>query len=256
MNDWLRRRLSLAMMVAAVGMSASACADNESSVFIRGVLKPDDTKCSFVADPSTERLPVGSMDLAFTREYYAGLLVGNELVEKGSSDLLRTETSRFRIEGAEVELETSDGNFIRSFTMPVAGFADPAESSDPGWGVAYALLIDANAGNQMMNWFVEGERNLAIRRIVSVVKVFGKTLGGQEVESAEFRYPINVCYGCLVDFPLEANDSESPLGQPNCENLGRDLGSGIEVPCRIGQDDLLDCRVCKSRGFGRICDPF
>jgi len=182
------------------------------------------------------------MDLAFTRQYMAGLLIGNQLVARGSADQLRTETSRFRAEGAEVEIETTDGSRIKSFTVPVSGFADPGRGSEPGWGLVHAVLIDAGTGESLVSSFVEGQRNTLVGRVVASVKVFGRTLGGQEVESAEFRFPISICYGCLVSFPADATNPDLPL--PNCGNTG----SSSSDMCQVGQDEPSDCRDCQAMG--------
>jgi hypothetical protein len=252
MNEWVKRGLMLSMVVGAIGVGASACADNESTIFVRQVLVPSGSDCSYSADPGSMARMLGVMDLAFTREYWAGLLVGNQLVERGSADLLRTETSRFRAEGAEVEIETTDGDLIQSFTVPVNGFADPGNGSDPGWGVVMAVLIDSSTGDGLASGFPTGERSSLVGRVVVAVKVFGKTLGGQEVESGQFRFPISICYGCLVSFPPEATDPGVPA--PNCNNIG-ESGSSVDMPCLVGQDEAIDCRVCQSMGGGGLCNP-
>lgn len=253
MNGWLKRGFFLGMVVGVAGVVMSACADNESSIFIRGVLVPEGNDCGYTADPGSAQRLLGVMDLAFTREYWAGLLIGNQVVERGSSDLLRTESSRFVAEGAEVEIETTGGDLIQSFTVPVTGFADPGSQSEPGWGVALAVLIDSGTGNGLAGTFVEGQRSDVVGRVVAVVKVFGKTLGGQEIESGEFRYPISVCYGCSVSFPPEAADPGQ--GLPNCLATSEG-GSTVDVPCLIGQDEALDCRVCHAMGAPNgLCEP-
>ena len=192
----------------------------------------------------------GAIDLAFTRQYTAGLLIGNQLVERGSTDLLRAESSRFRAEGAEVEIETTGGDLLQSFTVPVSGFADPGSGSSPGWGIVSAVLIDSETANGLASSFSEGVASDMVGRVVAVVRVYGRTLGGQEVETGDFRFPIDICYGCLVSFPPEATDANLPT--PNCENVSE---SGVDTPCYMGQDEFIDCRLCKSMGYGTLCDP-
>lgn len=243
MNDWFKRGLALSMVAGAITVGASACADNESSLFIRQVLVPSGSDCSYSADPGSAALMLGVMDLAFTREYWGGLLVGNQLVGRGSADVLRAETSRFRAEGAEVEIETTGGELVNSFTVPVSGFADPGRGTEPGWGVVHAVLIDGATGEALASSFAEGQRSPVVGRVVVVVKVYGRTLGGQELETGEFRFPINVCYGCLVSFPPDATDPLLPT--PNCANVG---SASADLPCFLGQDEPVDCRLCQSSG--------
>ena len=255
MKSWVKRALGAGMLVGVVVVGASACADNESSIFIRQVVVPSSSDCLYTADPGGTFMSHGTMDLAFAREYWAGLLIGNQLVQRGASENLRVETSRFRAEGAEVKIETTDGGLVQSFTVPVAGFADPGTGSTPGWGVVSAVLIDAGTGNALAAnpVFEPGVRSDLVSRVIAVVKVFGRTLGGQDVESGEFRFPINICYGCLVSFPPEASDPAS-LTQPNCLGVS-ESGGGVESPCLLGQDAPVDCRLCKSIGGGGLCNP-
>ena len=127
------------------------------------------------------------------------------------------------------------------FTVPGSGFIDPATGATPSYGLTEAILIGSAYGNFLVQ---EGvlRRDFAVRRFTSVVKVIGKTLGGTPVESGEWRYPLTVCYGCLVSFPPEASDPK--LTRPNCD-LPAGTGTTVAAPCVLGQDDGVDCRVCK-----------
>jgi hypothetical protein len=85
--------------------------------------------------------------------------------------------------------------------------------------------------------------------------VFGHTLGSQAVDSGEFRYPITVCYGCLIYYPSEANDPKI-TPNPNCD-LPMATGSSTSVGCSPGQDEMVDCRVCKATfPSDPICEPY
>lgn len=243
MGTWRKRSLGGLLLVGIAAVGMSACADNESSIFIRQVLAPEES-CDVTADPASPALGAGFMDLAFRTEYSAWLLVGNQLVERGAAEMVRTETSRFEVTGAEVRIETTDGRVLgpaSEYTIPVSGFADPTGGTDPGYGAVSVVMINDETGRLLASSFPANERSSAVGRVVSVVKVFGQTLGGQELESGEFRFPINVCYGCLVTVPSDG----SPC-QPD-EDAGE-----IPMPCVMGQDEPIDCRLCYSAG--NICD--
>jgi hypothetical protein len=247
MASWTKRIVGSALVAGGAGLLASACADNESSIFIRQVIVPSSGTCAYAGDPGSAAYTEGVLDVAFRQEYVAGLLVGNQLVQRGSNEKIRTETSRFRVEGSEVRIETPDGEVLRgAYTVPTAGFVDPASGTTPGWGVVSSVLIDSMTGGVLAA--------SGIGRVVSVVKVYGRTLGGQELESGEFRFPISVCYGCLVSFPPEANDpTQTPV--PNCL-ASSSSGSSVESPCLLGQDQPIDCRVCTSSGYpADVCQP-
>jgi hypothetical protein len=218
------------MLLAAV--SLGACADNDSGMFVRGVLALQAPDCEAVADPTSPHWFEGVYDLAVRSElgYSAVLLVGNQLVPRGSPDQLRTETSRVVIEGAEVALLSESGATITEFTVPSSGFVDPGSGEDPGYGAMSALLIPPGQATD--------------DRVIAEVRAFGTTLGGDEIESAAFTFPITVCTGCLITVPsLDAVD----------ENGMCTAASSAELPeqtCRPGQDEPVDCRYVPTYDTG------
>jgi hypothetical protein len=233
-----------AVSLALLG-ATSGCADNESSLFIIGVLSIDDNECVVTPTPEGPFLFSGTLDLELRDSYTAPLLVGNQLTERGSRNQLRTETSRIRMQGAEVTLEDANGGTIAEFSTLGSGFAHPASGTDPGYGGFLTELIPAGAPVQ------EGQ-------YVAVVKVFGTTLGGQELESGELRFPIEVCTGCLIAYPPSAQDSNLGPGDGYlcAMNPADALGEGAEgtVGCFPGQDRTVSCILCSS--FSDMCrDP-
>src|SRR5262249_20286356 len=141
------------------------------------------------------------LDTSLRDSYTAALVVGNQLTERGSRNQLRTETSRVRLEGADIVLETAGGGQVASFSTIGTGFVHPASGTDPSYGGMYADLIPAN--------LAIGEGDYVAR-----IKVFGTTLGGQDIESGELRFPISVCYGCLIRYPSAALDTSVAGGAP------------------------------------------
>lgn len=224
--------LSLALLGAVSG-----CAENESSLFIVGVLSIDDSECVITPNPSGPFLFSGTLDLALRSSYTAPLLVGNQLTERSSRNQIRAETSRVRLEGAEVTLEDVRGNRIARFSTLGSGFAHPASGTDPGYGGFLADLIPSGAPVS------EGE-------VVAAVKVFGTTLGGQKLESAELRFPIQVCTGCLVTYPGDALDRNLPADQGYlcAESAATALGDNPEgiLGCFPGQDRPFSCILCSA----------
>ena len=62
-------------------------------------------------------------------------------------------------------------------------------------------------------------------QIIVRFRVFGTTLGGQEIESGDFDYPIFMCDGCLVRYPIDTN--VAPPGDPYlCGVTAMASGSG------------------------------
>ncbi len=180
------------------------------------------------------------MDVAFTNEYTAALLVGSQLAPRGNKGRLVTEPNHLELHGAEVTLTDLEGKEIEpGFSVPGTGFVDPSNSEAPGYGVMFASLIPATVGSRLETQLRAAGVG-ASKTVIADVRVFGNTLGGLSIESGSFTYPIRVCYGCSVLFPLEALMADAD-GKLAC------IASAQSVPlsvCELGQDSLLDCRLC------------
>ena len=214
------------LAIAALGAATGGCADNDSALFIRAVIALEPGECIARNQPDGLFLPFGVYDtgLAGENSYFANLLVGNQLSRQGDRDKVRTETSRIALRGADVEVKTIDGATITSFATDGAGFVDPGTATEPGYGVMAAELLPAGAV-------------AAPNRVNVSVRVVGETLGGTEIRSSELIFPITVCRGCLVSFPIDAID---PVGGA-CAGGGE---PGAPDACLRGQDAFTDCRYC------------
>jgi hypothetical protein len=227
-----QRKILAGLVLSGVGIVASAgCADNDSSLFIAGVLAPQPPDCSVTADPTSTMEGGGTLDVLFSYEFRAWLLVGNQLTARGRKQQVRTETARINLRGAEITLTDSGGGEMGSFTVPGTGFVTISRSEDPGYGAFLATLIPPNFGSSLGSALV-GAPGGSYQTVVANVRVFGDTLGGEEIESAELSYPIRVCYGCTVSYPAEA------LSGDQCN-----VGTSDEKPCFAGQG-AIDCRAC------------
>jgi len=208
---------------------ATACAHDDSSLFIRSVQAPD--SCTYKNDPTQLSLLGGTVDAAFLASYRPVVLVGNQLLAQQKNESFRTETSRISLEGATVTLTDTQGAELTSFTSLTSGFVDPGSGSSPGWGLASVTLIDPKTIDALRTQIPKG----GTKKLVAHFKVFGHTLGGNSIESNEAQFPIDVCYGCLVFRPADAL----------CSQLA-DVGS-VKAPCVAGQDEPIDCRLCYPR---------
>ena len=243
MNRMLRTLLAGGFATAGLAIFTPSCSDNNSSLFITNVLYPTPPQCTITADLTSPALPSGTLDLAFTQSYEATLLVGNQLTSRGSKQTLRTETSRVSLRGAEVTLNNSTGQELFKYSVNGTGFVDVSRGEDSGLGLFAAEIIPASIGQQLTGLLAipAGGSN----QVVALIRVFGSTLGNQELTSAELSFPITICTGCLIDYPLAAIIPTKP---PTCARNSNEL----PVPgCRRGQDDFVDCRSCA--GTQDIC---
>jgi hypothetical protein len=224
---------SIAVLLGIIGMG-EGCTDENTGFFILGNEHVESPECVARAEPTETMIITGVLDVAIKPDYEATLLVGSQLAPRGDKASLRTETMITTIAGAEVQLYTDTGALDTEFTVPAAGVIRPESGSDPGFGIITATLIPAASGVALAD---ELNDPAEVRTRVAKVTVFGKTIGGLDVESAPFTFVIRVCEGCLVDFPADAFDPA----------LGCTGGGSTDAqvpPCRPGQDDALDCRIC------------
>jgi hypothetical protein len=99
-------------------------------------------------------------------------------------------------------------------------------------------MIDSATG-QALNASLQSSNQSAL--LVANVILHGKSLGGNEVTSGEWAYPIDACYGCLVSCPPKADDPAVP--GPDCLATDDNPTSGS---CRVGLDGPTDCRFCRN----------
>jgi hypothetical protein len=239
------KSMTVGALLACAAFSTVSCAENESSLFVIGVYALSRTQC--VADPSSSAvlLPSGTLDRTLASGYNAALLVGSHLTQRGSRENLRTETSRLSIEGAHITLYSTTGEEIVRPDVAATGLVNPASGTDPGLASVFAQLI------RPVDVDALGPAGQAIVRI----RIFGTTLGGQEIESGDYDFPIQVCDGCLITYPPESFDPATPMDKAYLCSPAADAMSESTVQiCSPGQDDYVPCSVCA--GFNDACrDP-
>jgi hypothetical protein len=232
-----RRTMAAGLLALATAVASSSCVDNDSSLFVYGVMSITSTQCLAKPDASAVFIPEGTLDRAFADGYQAALLVGSHLTQRGSRDKLRTETSRLSITGAHMTLYGTNGAVIE-FDTPATGLVNPSSGTDPGLAAVFARLVRSTDMDQL------GEDGQMIARI----KILGTTLGGQDIESGDFDFPITICTGCLVTYPADALAPGTNL----CDAV-TDTAQDATV-CFFGQDTYFPCTYCAA--FNEICaDP-
>lgn len=236
----------LAVGTALLGAAAlPSCATNDSMMFIIGVYARKSGACTPKPEQESPIWAKGVIDTLFANDYTAALLVGNQITQRGSREQLRTETSRVILKGAEVQLETLEGAALADpFSSTATGFVDASTGTDPSLAIMYATLIPASVVPSLPNG-----------TLLAKVRVFGDTLGGQEVESAELAFPIEVCRGCLVSYPSEARDPTADGTEYQCkvadDSSDTAAATDVDLPCDLGIDVAVPCTACS--GFYKEC---
>jgi len=149
----------------------------------------------------------GVMDELLTSRYQAALAVENT----GDDDVaLRT---------AEVTVTDTQGMELSAFSADAGGMALAGAGS-----VTIVPLIPSSQGLPS--------------HVTTKVSVVGET-STRTVESLPLTFPIQICAGCLIDYPASADDTAQPAYQ-----CARVADSEVVAPCLLGQDEMVDCRLC------------
>lgn len=226
-------------LVAGGGGAFTACVHDDSTIFVHDALAPKFAQmgsvCIWTPDPMQAFIPSGVLDVALKQTYEGGFLVGNQMIPQVNSNQLQTETSFVTIQGAVVRVTDKSGNVLgKPFTRLTAATIPPSSGGVPGFAPIFVTIVDQLAlqGSSDVQALMGGQGGSV--RLVTYVRFFGKTTGGQSVESNEFEFPIDVCNGCLV----------SNYQPPNCVISATSMQSAqTQVPCIIGQDLPVDCSV-------------
>lgn len=215
--------LSFLSLCSLGALAAGGCADNRTSLFIAGVryFEPGGD-CETDNSLGGNQLLSGSYDPLTGLPYYAWIIVANGLQPLGDNDTLRPETSRIQLQGAEISVRTVTGSAAApSFTINFSATISPDESEDPGVAVLPVPILQPSL-------------NLGPGDYQVGITVFGETLGGTDVESGEFDFPVTVVPEGLL-FSCEAT-IESENVHP-CGTLAQD---GYAYPC--GGSSATVCR--------------
>ena len=252
----MKRILGHVVSVLVVGLAVSsalpACATNDQTIFIRNALAPAITRtngiCSYTADPSQPALFQATLDLGVADNYFAILLVGNQLIPRSDPQNNRAESNRIHINGAIVRVTETDGRLIREFTSLATGFADPGNNNAAEFGVIGVTGLDAPTKDILLPSLPNRQVS---RTVLMNFKAFGTSLGGTDVESGEYQLPARICNGCLVDFSTGNDDLAAQ--QPNCAKKAAPTAGAAMGPCTVGQDEPVKCELCV--GTRKACDP-
>ena len=243
----LRKAIGVLVGGGIVIVSAGSCVRNDASLIIMGMLAPpvsassgSTSSCLYQAVITGPFISTGVMDLAFTQEYEPVLLLGNQLVPQGNAALDKIETNNINVQGAVVSITDASGASVgASYTAPASAFLQPSSGGTPGLATLAVPLISPQAAATVGTTFT------GTKRLISTVYVFGTTSGGTQIESNQAQFEVDACVGCLVVYP-QAADDPTLAKQPNCAASGSTGGSSITVPCVMGQDQPIDCRLCST----------
>lgn len=249
MNRTVRGAIVAVFGAVIAAMASPACVEYPQSIVVLKVVRPkpnEEGGCT--VDAGDNGLVNGTLDVLVAQSYSASLAVRNEL--RSSKDLAkaRSEAGNVYLLGATVRLTLASGEALTSdpgldgragneFRTEGSGFLEPGALSS-----ITVNLLDGAAVCQIARRVEERVNNLKVRpqdqsvQVIAFARVQAQTLGGLTIESQEFQFPINVCWGCLANVTLAGNVCSAPAA-----------AAGDDKPiCNPGQDASITCDKCKS----------
>lgn len=209
------------LLLAMVG-----CAPGNPGLFISNVVAPND-QCLY--DTSNATFFRGFFDTAIENNSYEAVLVFNNqllnLAQSGGSGFpVMADPNVINVHSLEIELRDGGGAALAitapAFTVPVGGTAIPSgDGMTVGAGLGAVTLIPRGYAGELAG--IAGTNG----SIVVSMRAIGQTLGGAEVVSSEFYFPIHFCSGCLLTC-LRDSDGEE-ICRPSC-TPGQD---SVHVAC-------------------------
>jgi hypothetical protein len=252
MASLLKLASALTLAAGAIALAPS-CAENHESVFIRQMQQLKQPDCTVKNDANAIATTGGVLDVGLSYVYVGYPLVGSQLISRGDPKTSRAEANRVAIKGAEVRLTylaPGGDQELGFFSVQASGIIDTTSSADPAYGVTNVELVPAVHGRKAAA-ILKGLIGNDLSKMSTTIslnasfKVFGETLGGQQVETANIDFPITACYGCLVKFPADAASTIlGTKGVFNCLGAPKE-GASTGDGCTLGQDFASDCRACQ-----------
>ena len=253
-------------------MGVFGCQDQEVGINIQH-LRPFDLDTCLPSDDDEVFVVSGIVDLALRDNYVVNPSIRNNLFNVGDIKGLGTQDGRIStntivLEQAEITYAPLDnivGNIPKTRTVPLSGTIAEGTTSV----LSYFPLIEVEVMEALRSsdtFFLIDDRGDARPRrtsitILTTFRVVGSTLDGRRVSSEEFVFPVEVCNGCMVQYPsgiLEERNgglfcpAQLPMTveETTEETCGQLIGvDGVSVNC-------IDCQGMAVNSFARqLCQP-
>jgi hypothetical protein len=242
------KRIALISLLFGALVLTGGCAEDTPEIFVVGNQSFTETCEVPVAGRGQVLRTRGVLDLFITSAYQMVPWVENRLVESGTVRFAggtteglsgqEWEANDVILQRALIRYEAPDALGVplpRELELDLSGAIPPGGTTSIEMQVITPSIGRTLANSRILREGTSLTLNLRI-------KFFGVTSAGNNVDSNEFVYPIELCYGCLLSTPPDAIDAEFPV-QPNCRNSVIDEEVNLADLCFTGQDQLVDCRV-------------
>lgn len=190
-------------LCTTTALGAVGCAEDDVSFYIQQNQIPEDG-CSVATASAGVFLSSGTLDVDIRvgRGYYMFPLVVNNMVPSNKVDG-QPERNNLHMRSFDVTLDvgglalTSAVASELEFAIPKSGMIAPGGEAVYSGVQVISDKLAAELGNQLQT--KSGNQPVVLVTMRAVAERSGETR-----ESAEFIFPVTLCYGCLVDFRTAA----------------------------------------------------
>lgn len=265
-----------ALVCAALGAGLAGCQDRDFGMSIRQVQPIDSSSCA--VDTSEDHFQAsGLIDIALRNGYTIHPLIQNNMLDitevKQFSDTDgRVNTNAIILQSASIEytaLDTLSAQISSPVIVPLSGTVPVGDVLVVGVEVLNSAVLSQLRDADEFLLIDDSGQARPIRssvKIIARIRIDGETLDGKKVESNEFLFPIEVCNGCLIEYPAPLLQQRG--GVLTCPAVTLDeegnpvVAEDDEKVCSgaLGTDNgFVDCQECQGRavnGFARqLCQP-
>ncbi len=208
----MSRFILVAMTLAVTVAGCNRFPDN--GLQIAANIPPDTGSCGFNAD-SELRLLRGRYDIAYPRDYVIAPLLQSYLVANGLE--FQGEQNNLQVDNYEITILLPDdtvpvlpGGLPNPYTVNTSAVLPATTGENISEAVGAAVGIPASYKDALRA--IEAETGFA--SVVLSIRAGGTTFGGFSQRSAAFRWPVDICDGCLGRVCTE--DEAEEIAEESC----------------------------------------
>jgi len=210
--------------------------EEASSFWVHGVIAVTQLEQCVARADARVMLASGIMDVWMTNRYHMNMKIENFLLStRAKFGTLWGENNIVQVTGAHVSFDVPDGLDPATVTALTDShfLAGVGEAEPEGLGLASFSAIEPDVGNALAT----DSRVLANgAEVLLKVRLEGRLGDGTIVQSNEYYFPLHICYGCLYMRVVQ-----------DCTDLSD--ANDMRPPCRIGENEGVDCRFFTVAGI-------
>lgn len=219
------------LVLALVG-----CAPGNPGLFISNVVAPND-QCLYAT--SNAALFQGILDVGIPNNSYEAVLVfNNQLISLSQTGMtgfpVMANPNIINVHSIEVEIRDIGGAVLalsgaNPTTVPVGAIAVPTgDGMTAGSSLGSVTIIPAV--------YTEDLAGMALTNgsVVVSLRAIGETLGGAEVVSSEFNFPVHFCSGCLIPPVCVVDMDGENICNPSCTPGQDSVHLSCDLSCFAG----------------------